>query len=136
MYIIAERRDREALNKRMDPKEAVRIAICRVLLDILEDMDGFIALADCRHYYQLEEKAGLTDEDFEKSRSTSVLYSLVVLKEMHYNQKMLLALTVCDLYSGHITVPLRKRIAFETLMNAIDWPISFAEILTISRAES
>lgn len=136
MYIIAERRDREAVNKCMDPKEAVRIAICRVLSDIVEEMDGYIALTDCRHYNQLEEKAGLTREDFEKSRSVSVLSSLVVLKDMHYNHKMLLALIICDLYSEHLVVPLNKRIAFETLMNAIDWPISFSEILTISRAES
>ena len=57
------------------------------------------------------------------------------LKGMHYNKKMLLALTVCDLYSGHTPVSLNLRIAFETLMNAIEWPISFSEILTISRTE-
>ena len=54
---------------------------------------------------------------------------------MHYNKKMLLALTVCDLYSGHTPVSLNLKIAFETLMNAIEWPISFSEILTISRTE-
>lgn len=48
---------------------------------------------------------------------------------------MLLALTVCDLFSGQTPVPLNLRIAFETLMNAIEWPISFSEILAISRTE-
>ncbi|WP_252275791.1 hypothetical protein [Parabacteroides merdae] len=83
----------------------------------------------------MRDKTDITDSDFEGARSVSVLSSLVTLKGMHYNKKMLLALTVCDLYSGHTPVSLNLRIAFETLMNAIEWPISFSEILTISRTE-
>lgn len=119
----------------MESVEVERIAICRVLLDILGEIKEDVSISDCRHYNSLKEKIGLTDEDFETCRTASVLFSLVVLKEMHYNKKMLLALTVCDLYSDYVSIPLNKRIAFETLMNAIDWPISFSEILTISRTE-
>ncbi len=67
----------------------------------------------------------LTEQDFEKARDTSVLESLVVLKGAHYNIKMMLALTVCDLYSEYMVIPLNYRLVFETLMSAIDWPISF-----------
>ena len=82
----------------------------------------------CRHkglptLSTLRDKTDITDSDFEGARSVSVLSSLVTLKGMHYNKKMLLALTVCDLYSGHTPVSLNLRIAFETLMNAIEWPI-------------
>lgn len=119
----------------MDPKEMERIAICRVLLDVLEDMNELISVTDCRHYPSLKDKTGVTDEDFDTARDFSVLSSLVILKGMHYNQKMLLALTVCDLYSELIAIPLSHRMAFDTLMHAIEWPISFSEMLTLSRLE-
>ena len=116
----------------METKESERIAICSILLDIAEEIKPGISITDCRHYLSLKEKAGLSEQDFEKAGSTSVLSSLVVLKSMHYNKKMLMALTVCDLYSESTFVTLNHRVAFETLMNAIDWPISFSEILAIS----
>lgn len=119
----------------MNSRETERIAICCVLLDVMGDMEAKISLEDCRHYSSLKEKAGFTDRDLEAAHTVSVLSSLVVLKGMHYNLKMLLALTICDAYSACITISLTHRIAFETLMNAIDWPISFSEILTISRSE-
>ena len=119
----------------MSSEESERIAICCVLLDIVEAMGTSADIKGCRHYQSLRHKTDITDSDFEGARSVSVLSSLVTLKGMHYNKKMLLALTVCDLYSGHTPVSLNLRIAFETLMNAIEWPISFSEILTISRTE-
>lgn len=93
------------------------------------------SIETCRHYQSLKDKMDITDSDFEQACSASILSSLVVLKGMHYNKKMLLALTVSDFYSSYTHVPLNFRIAFETLMNAIEWPISFSEILTISRTE-
>lgn len=122
-------------NLSMSSEESERIAICCVLLDIVEAMGTSADIKGCRHYQSLRDKTDITDSDFEGARSVSVLSSLVTLKGMHYNKKMLLALTVCDLYSGHTPVSLNLRIAFETLMNAIEWPISFSEILTISRTE-
>ena len=119
----------------MSSEESERIAICCVLLDIVEAMGTSADIKSCRHYQSLRDKTDITDSDFERARSVSVLSSLVTLKGMHYNKKMLLALTVCDLYSAHAHVSLNLRIAFETLMNAIEWPISFSEILTISRTE-
>lgn len=112
-----------------------RIAICCILLDVMSDVKEVLSLADSRHYPALQDKTGLTDEDFKEARSCSVLSALVVLKSMHYNKKMLLALTVCDIYSECEAITLNHRIAFEVLMNAIEWPISFSEILTISRSE-
>lgn len=122
-------------NLSMSSEESERIAICCVLLDIVEAMGTSADIKGCRHYQSLRDKTDITDSDFEGARSVSVLSSLVTLKGMHYNKKMLLALTVCDLYSGHTPVSLNLKIAFETLMNAIEWPISFSEILTISRTE-
>lgn len=119
----------------MNPKETERIAICRILLDVMDDVGKDIMITDCRHYCSLKDKSGITDTDFEAARSMSVLSSLVILRAMHYNKKMLLAITVCELYSTYINVPLTRRMAFETLMNAVEWPISFAEVLTISRTE-
>ncbi|RHR55614.1 hypothetical protein [Parabacteroides sp. AF17-28] len=119
----------------MSSGESERIAICCVLLDVMKAMGAEDDIEACRHYQSLKGKMNITDSDFEQARSASVLSSLVVLKGMHYNKKMLLALTVCDFYSGYTHVPLNFRIAFETLMNAIEWPISFSEILTISRTE-
>lgn len=119
----------------MNPKERERIAVCRVLLDIEEGTDGYTTASDCPHFQQLQHKLLLTEQDFEKARNTSVLESLVILKKTHYSIKMLLALTVCDLYSEYMVIPLNYRMAFETLMNAIDWPISFSEMLAKSKTE-
>lgn len=114
----------------MNPKEKERIAVYRVLLDIAEGMEGNLSISDCPHYKQLRDKIHLTEQDLEKARLTSVLESLVILKGMHYNIKMMLALTVCELYSEYMVIPLNYRLAFETLMSAIDWPISFSEVLS------
>lgn len=119
----------------MEFKETERIAICRVLLDIMADMGVDFSITDSRHYQSLKEKSGLTEQDFEAARSVSVLVSIVTLKNIHYNMKMLLALTVCDIYSECINISFNRRVTFETLMNAIEWPISFSEIQTISRTE-
>ena len=88
----------------MSSEESERIAICCVLLDIVEAMGTSADIKGCRHYQSLRDKTDITDSDFEGARSVSVLSSLVTLKGMHYNKKMLLALTVCDLYSGHTPV--------------------------------
>lgn len=119
----------------MNPKENERIAVCRILLDVADEMGGSALLSDCRHYLQLKDKIGLTEQHFELARKESVLSSLVALKGVHYNTKMLLALTVCDLYSEYMVVPINLRLTFETLMQAIDWPISFSEMLAKSRNE-
>ena len=121
--------------KSMNPQEKERIAVCCVLLDIAEGTDGYASVSDCPHYQQLQNKILLTEQDFEKARDTSVLESLVVLKGAHYNIKMMLALTVCDLYSEYMVIPLNYRLVFETLMSAIDWPISFSEVLAKSKTE-
>lgn len=117
----------------MKLKEAERIAICRVLQDIAEEKGASISITECHHYHLLKERAYLVAKDFETARTVSVLSSLVILKGMHYNVKMLLALTVCDLYSEHEIIPLDCRIAFETLMSAIDWSISFSEVLAMGK---
>lgn len=119
----------------MNPKEKERIAVCCVLLDIAESIGGSVAISDCPHYKQLKEKVSLTEQDFEMACNVSVLTSLAILKNVHYSTKMLLALAVCDLYSEYMVVPFDYRVAFETLMNAIDWPISFSEVLARSRTE-
>ncbi|MCL3850723.1 MULTISPECIES: hypothetical protein [Parabacteroides] len=119
----------------MNPKEKERIAVCCVLLDIAESIGGSVAISDCPHYKQLKDRIVLTEQDFEMARNASVLTSLAVLKNVHYNTKMMLALAVCDLYSEYMVVPFDYRVAFETLMNAIDWPISFSEVLARSRTE-
>ena len=125
-----------ALMKSMKPKENERIAVCRVLLDIKNSVGACcISFSECRHYQQLKDKVGLTDRDFDSARKESVLSSLIALKGMHYNVKMMLALTVCDLYSEDVVIPLNHRLVFETLMQAIDWPISFSEMLTLSTTE-
>ena len=118
----------------MSSEESERIAICCVLLDIVEAMGTSADIKGCRHYQSLRDKTDITDSDFEGARSVSVLSSLVTLKGMHFNKKKQ-TLTGGVLISGHIPVSLNLRIAFETLMNAIEWPISFSEILTISRTE-
>lgn len=119
----------------MDPKEKERIAVCRVLMDIAESIDGGAPISECPHFKQLKNKLSLTEQHFETARKESVLISLVVLKSAHYNTKMMLAMTVCDLYSEYMLVPLDYCIAFDTLMNAIEWPISFSEVLARSKNE-
>ena len=81
------------------------------------------------------DNTGFTDEQKTYDYNTFGVWLKVVQMGIYFNKKMLLALTVCDLYSGHTPVSLNLKIAFETLMNAIEWPISFSEILTISRTE-
>ncbi|MCD8270377.1 MAG: hypothetical protein LUD46_19365 [Parabacteroides sp.] len=119
----------------MNPKEKERIAVCCVLLDMIKSLEGSAALSGCPHYQQLKNKLLLTDADIETAREESVLLSLAALKNAHYNTKMLLAMTISDLYSSSITISLSHRIAFEVLMNAIDWPISLTEVLARSKKE-
>lgn len=134
-YINANHGSSAANDLRMSSGGSEKIAICCVLLDVAEAMGFKVDIETCRHYQALKDKTDIADSDFEAARTVSVLSSLVVLKGMHYNKKMMLALTVCDLYSNYKHVPLNLRVAFETLMNAIEWPISFSEMLTISRME-
>ncbi|WP_455641034.1 hypothetical protein [Parabacteroides sp.] len=117
----------------MNPKEKERIAVCCVLLDITKSLKGCIELSGCPHYQQLKNKLLLTDTDMEAAHKESVLLSLAALKHAHYNTKMLLAMTICDLYVDSTTISLNHRIAFEVLMNAIDWPISLTEVLERGR---
>ena len=122
-------------NSSMSSGELERIAICSVLLDVMEAMGVKADIETCRHFQSLKDKMDISDKDFESARSVSVLSSLVILKSLHYKKKMLLALTVCDFYAGYTHVPFNLRVLFETLMNAIEWPISFSEIQTIRRTE-
>lgn len=108
-----------------------RVAICRILLDVAGDMRNYVSISEARHFQALKDKAHLTDEDFEKAYHVTVLCCLAILREIHFKEKMLLGLTVCDIYSESPTIPLTHRMAFEILMNAIDWPISFAEMSTL-----
>lgn len=89
-------------------------------------------LDDFRHYRILEETAGLTDADREAARTATVLSSLAILKEVHYSVKMMIGMTARELYAESVAVPLTHRRAFEVLMTAIDWPISFDEIHALS----
>ena len=93
--------------------ERQRIAIFRILIDMTGDID-YLKLP---HFQSLKEKAGLTDKDLQlaKDENLSVLSSLVILKEVHYTVKMLLGLTVSDLYLEKTIVELQDRIAFETM---------------------
>lgn len=120
----------------MKTKEFEQVAVCRVLLDIMTEMESSVPIENFRHYQTLKEKVGLTEAHFEKAYSVSVLSSLVTLKSMHYNKKMLLALTICDIYSDCTDITLHHRLTFDTLMNAIEWTISFSEILAISRTDN
>lgn len=89
-------------------------------------------MEDSRHYQILKTEAGLTEADKEAAVHATVLSSLAILKEVHYKVKMMLGMTVCEFYSEDVAVPLNHRRAFEILMAAIDWPISFAEIHALS----
>lgn len=109
-----------------------RIAICCVLTDVVSDMKGAILLEDSRHFHTLKEAVKLTDVDFEQAVSRGVLTSLSILKEIHYKVKMMIGMTVCELYSENVVVPLHHKRAFEILMVSIDWPISFTEICSIN----
>lgn len=105
-----------------------RAAICRVLLDVAKDRRGYVSIREAHHFETLKEKSHLTDDDFTKAREMTVLGCLAILKEVHFKEKMMLGLTVCDIYSEASTVQFNHRVAFEILMNAIDWPISFTEM--------
>lgn len=109
-----------------------RVAIYRILTDILVEMGGGVGMEDSRHYQILKTEAGLTEADKEAAVHATVLSSLAILKEVHYKVKMMLGMTVCEFYSEDVAVPLNHRRAFEILMAAIDWPISFAEIHALS----
>lgn len=109
-----------------------RVAIYRILTDVLTEMEGRVGMEDSRHYQILKETVGLTAADKEAAARVTVLSSLVILKEVHYKVKMMLGMTVCEFYSEDVVVPLNNRRAFEILMAAIDWPISFAEIHSLS----
>ena len=49
----------------MSSEESERIAICCVLLDIVEAMGTSADIKGCRHYQSLRDKTDITDSDFE-----------------------------------------------------------------------
>lgn len=108
-----------------------RAAICRIITDVAVDKRGDISIMEARHFQALKEKAYLTDEDFIAARMMSVLSCLAILKDAHFKEKMMLGLTICDIYSETPVIEFNHRVAFEILMNAIDWPISFAEMSSL-----
>ncbi|WP_103982574.1 hypothetical protein [Parabacteroides chinchillae] len=109
-----------------------RMAICRILLDVVNEVGEDVSLIRSRHYPALQEKAQLTDGDFYAASQVTVLASITLVKDIHYKLKMLMGLTVFELYSQCKQVTLQQRVTFGILMNAIDWPISFSEISTLS----
>lgn len=110
-----------------------KVAVCRILTDVALEMKTEAALLDdFRHYRILKESVGLTDMDMEAAREATVLSSLAALKEVHYKVKMMVGMAVGELYAENVVVPLIHRRAFEVLMTAIEWPISFDEIHSLS----
>lgn len=109
-----------------------KIAVCRILTDVASEMKTEAMLDVFRHYRILKESIGLTEADMEAARQATVLSSLAALKEVHYKVKMMVGMTVGEMYAESITVPLNHRRAFEVLMTAIEWPISFDEIHSLS----
>lgn len=109
-----------------------KAAVSRILIDVMAEMGTEARLEDCRHYRRLKEEIGLKRADFEAAASLTVLTSLALVKETHYTLKMKLGLTVGELYSESLIIPLRHKMAFEILMKAIDWPISLDEISHLS----
>lgn len=101
-------------------------------MDIAAEMGVEAMLDDFRHYRILKEAVGLTDMDRKFAGLATVLSSLAILKEVHYSVKMMIAMTAGELYAESIAVPLTHRRAFEVLMTAIEWPISFDEIHSLS----
>ena len=102
----------------MSSEESERIAICCVLLDIVEAMG---TSADIKEMC-------FADRDWEEARDLSVLACLVLSKELHYKVKMMIGLVAHDLYSRESSVSYQQRLSFDVLMSAIDWPVSFKEI--------
>lgn len=109
-----------------------RVAICCIVADIASEMGVEAMLDDFRHYRILQEAVGLTDTDKEAARGATVLSSLAVLKEVHYRVKMMIGMIAAELYAENVAVPLIHRRAFEVLMTAIEWPVSFDEIHALS----
>lgn len=109
-----------------------RIAVCRILLDVVGEEGSNVSVDNSCHYLVLCEKIQLKQEDYFAASRTTVLSSLAIVRDIHYQLKMLIGLVVHDLYSQNERITVRQRIAFSILMNAIDWPISFSEISSLS----
>lgn len=105
-----------------------RLAICRVLLDVVESMDTPGTITEARHYPAFHRATRLSGQDWEEARRVGVLASLVILKELHYRTKMMLGLVVYDLIAQEPAISYRQRISFDVLMGALEWPVSFTEI--------
>lgn len=112
----------------MELMKEQRLAICRVLLDVMDSMDSHGNIGEARHYPALHKIAHLLECDWEESRSVSVLATLAILKELHYKMKMMIGLVVYDLYMQEPTITYQQRVSFDILMGAIDWRVSFTEI--------
>ena len=98
-----------------------RLAVCRILLDVVE---GACEVRDP----DLQREMCFADRDWEEARDLSVLACLVLSKELHYKVKMMIGLVAHDLYSRESSVSYQQRLSFDVLMSAIDWPVSFKEI--------
>lgn len=109
-----------------------RVAICCILTDIASEMGVETMLDDFRHYRILKETTGLTEKDWKVARLATVISSLAILKEVHYSVKMMIGMAAGELYAESVAVPLIHRKSFEVLMTAIEWPISFDEIHSLS----
>ena len=108
-----------------------RLAVCRILLDVVEDACGVRdpdLIMQARHYPALQREMCFTDRDWEEAKDLSVLACLTLSKELHYKLKMLIGLIAHDLYARNSSVSYQRRLSFDVLMNAIDWPVSFKEI--------
>lgn len=108
-----------------------RLAVCRILLDVVEDaceVRDPDLIMQARHYPALQREMCFTDRDWEEAKDLSVLACLTLSKELHYKLKMLIGLIAHDLYARNSSVSYQRRLSFDVLMNAIDWPVSFKEI--------
>ena len=103
-----------------------RLAVCRILLDVVE---GACEVRDPDLIMRTRQREMcFADRDWEEARDLSVLACLVLSKELHYKVKMMIGLVAHDLYSRESSVSYQQRLSFDVLMSAIDWPVSFKEI--------
>ncbi|MEG1543731.1 MAG: hypothetical protein RR382_04290 [Tannerellaceae bacterium] len=110
-----------------------RIAICCVLLDIAKSCHCTASLSNSPRFDTLRELTEIAPADFAAATQVSVIASLAVLKEIHYKLKMVLGLLVCEYISNSSITAVESHITFDVLMSAIDWKISFSEMMAISK---
>ena len=115
----------------MDLIKERRLAVCRILLDVVEgacEVRDPDLIVQARHYPALQREMCLTERDWEEAEGLSVLACLVLSRQLHHKVKMMIGLIAYDLYSRELSISYQRRLAFDVLMNAIDWPVSFKDI--------